>query len=430
VIFGPYPNPLQNPMIMASGYTPLFGEHTRTSELCGTCHTLFTPYADSMGTVLGEAPEQTPYLEWLNSEFPEDEIECQTCHMPQIDNPVTISNRPPFLGDRTPFAKHHFVGGNDYLLKILRQFGDELGTTSSEAFFDSTLARTYQNLNEAAEISLESQWSSDSALQIVITVQNNTGHKFPTAYPSRRAWLQVLVETESDTLFHSGSWSSETGQIDGLDWPYEGHHSIIESQDQVQIYENVPVDVYGQVTFTLLMISDYIKDNRLPPRGFSTTGPHYEHTAISGNAWEDINFNRDDADLEGTGADIVVYRIDGLSPESQYTLRARLLYQSITPEFVADLAEHDTPEVAEFLNFYYQVPNTPVVIDSVLVQSDPFEPCLPGDNNGDQVLDVLDVVLLVNCVLGAAGCGCGDLNSDQTLDILDIVILVSLILEE
>lgn len=45
---------------------------------CATCHTLFTPYVDNEGNVAGEAPEQTPYLEWKNSIYPQQEIERQT----------------------------------------------------------------------------------------------------------------------------------------------------------------------------------------------------------------------------------------------------------------------------------------------------------------------------------------------------------------
>src|SRR5690349_13673240 len=61
VIFGPYADPADGPMRMLPRYTPVFGEHVRSSGLCGSCHTLETGHT---GTAF---PEQTPYLEWRNS---------------------------------------------------------------------------------------------------------------------------------------------------------------------------------------------------------------------------------------------------------------------------------------------------------------------------------------------------------------------------
>ena len=54
---------------------------------------------------------------------------------------------------------------------------------------------------------------------------------------------------------------------------------------------------------------------------------------------------------------------------------------------------------------------------------------LLGDSNGDDTLNVLDVVLLVNIVLAGEFNECADLNDDGTLNVLDIVLLVNLILQ-
>ncbi len=56
--------------------------------------------------------------------------------------------------------------------------------------------------------------------------------------------------------------------------------------------------------------------------------------------------------------------------------------------------------------------------------------CLIGDANGDTLLNVLDVVLLVNLVLVADSPydECSDLNGDGTLNVLDVVLLVNIVL--
>lgn len=38
LIYGPFENPLRSVMIAASDFTPVFGEQTTRSDLCGTCH--------------------------------------------------------------------------------------------------------------------------------------------------------------------------------------------------------------------------------------------------------------------------------------------------------------------------------------------------------------------------------------------------------
>ena len=84
IIFGQFDNQLANPMIASSGFIPVMGEQVTQSALCATCHTVITPFVDEDGNVQGTFPEQTPFLEWLNSDY-SDDTACQSCHMPQAD---------------------------------------------------------------------------------------------------------------------------------------------------------------------------------------------------------------------------------------------------------------------------------------------------------------------------------------------------------
>ena len=53
-----------------------------------------------------------------------------------------------------------------------------------------------------------------------------------------------------------------------------------------------------------------------------------------------------------------------------------------------------------------------------------------GDVNGDESIDILDVVISVNIVLGAADSNpAADINSDGIINILDIISLINIILE-
>ena len=64
-----------------------------------------------------------------------------------------------------------------------------------------------------------------------------------------------------------------------------------------------------------------------------------------------------------------------------------------------------------------------------LVEGQEENQCIPGDINGDAVLNVLDVVLMVNMALNLDDQNdCADINSDDIINILDIVLLINLIL--
>jgi hypothetical protein len=365
LIYGPYQSPFTAPMQMMVNYTPVFGEQVEQSSLCGTCHTLFTPTIDNDGNIAGEIPEQTPFLEWRNSRYPADDVECQTCHMPATEESIVISNRPPTLAARTPFAKHFFVGANLFMLRMLKAHAAEIGVAATPAQIDSTIARTLGLLqNETATLGLSYDRVTAGTVEIRVSVKNLTGHKFPTAYPSRRAWIHLqLLDGTGAPIFESGSWDPLTGEIDSLGQPYETHHDIISGQGQTQVYQALMQDVDSAVTWTLLRGASYIKDNRMPPEGFTSGGPHYDSTRIVGLAEQDLNFNRISG-FEGTGTDTVIYRIDQLNDAQSITAIARLLYQSAAPRFVEDLLAYDTPEVNRFASFYQGADKAPIVIDS------------------------------------------------------------------
>ena len=366
-IYGPFQNPLTTPMQNSVNYTPVFGEQVHTSDLCATCHTLFTPTLDNNGNIVGEIAEQTPYLEWRNSAYPGMDAQCQECHMPHLNSPVVISNRPMSLSGRAPFAKHYFVGANIFMLNVLKSHGAEIGVSATAAQFDSTIARTLDLLQkETVELSTQYKWISNDSLEVKVAIQNKAGHKFPTGYPSRRAWVYLGLFQNEQPLFESGNWDPQTGEIIGLDVPFEPHYNVIKSSDQVQVYQAVMQDVDGNVTYTLLRGASYVKDNRIPPVGFTSQGSFYDSTAIAGFAQSDPNFNIHNG-TEGSGADTVVYRIGNLNRTESYRLNVQMLYQSIAPRFVEDLFQYTTPEVQTFQGYYQQADKSPIVIDSLQV---------------------------------------------------------------
>ncbi|MBT8385837.1 MAG: hypothetical protein KJO12_00370, partial [Ignavibacteria bacterium] len=363
-LYGPYENSDTTLMPAVIGYTAAYGPHLNDSELCATCHTLFTPYLDNQGNIAGIFPEQTPYLEWKNSIYPAQNQQCQDCHMPKIYDPVlltTMGNFPP----RSPFWKHSFVGGNAYMLRMIKDNIDSVGASAEPEHFDSTIARAEYNLNEKSLLlNTETGYINDSLI-VKLTIENTTGHKLPTGIPFRRMWVHLKVEqVGGPVIFESGEYDAE-GKIPDYDSDYEPHYEVISNENDVQVYEGVFVDVDQQVTYTLLRASDYIKDNRIPPIGFTSTHISYDSTAIFGNALNDPDFNKD-AGTEGTGSDIVTYKMPAI-PNTNYRVTAEICYQSIKPELTDHLRGINKPDISRFVGMYDNLANVPFIMKGVTI---------------------------------------------------------------
>ena len=363
LIYGPYQFPDSFFMQQFIGYAPTYEPKSTASELCATCHTQFPPTLDDQGNTVGDFPEQTPYIEWKNSIYPSQQITCQSCHSPKIFDPIDIATVPEFdTTHRSPFWKETFVGGNTLILKMLRDYPDTLQVTATTDHFDSTLLLAEKSLKDLSlNLSLEASEENDS-LSVNVRIQNITGHKLPTAIPLRRMWIHMKIENQNnEKIFESGNWD-EQGRIYGMDLPYEHHHNIINNEDEVQIYEAVPVDINGNVTLTLLKASTFIKDNRIPPIGFVTSHYSYDTTAIYGNALSDPNFNKNNSN-DGTGADITTYRIPIINVQSVH-ITAEMCYETLKPEVAEFLSGMNSLDLDRFNWMYAAADKAPVIMKS------------------------------------------------------------------
>jgi hypothetical protein len=361
MLFGPYSNPLRNPMQRNSGFRPTHHAPDRQladSAHCGSCHTLYTPALAADGTYIKEFPEQTTYLEWEYSGFNKT---CQDCHLPQAAGPVVISNRPRQLAARSPFGQHHYVGGNSFMVNLLKINAADLGVTADAAHLDATIERTLSQLQQnTATVSAEAVLSG-GVVTVTVDVTNQAGHKFPSGLPSRRAWLHVTVsDAAGATLFESGALL-DAGKIAGNDadedpLAYEPHYETITSEDQVQIYEPVMLNDQDTVTYTLLRAVEYVKDNRLLPAGFDKTTANAD-IGVYGFALED-------ADFIG-GSDQIVYAISDVSNAA--SVMVELLFQTLSYPFVKDLETTGTDHVNSFMGLYDPAENVPVVIDTIQI---------------------------------------------------------------
>ena len=377
VAWGGFENPWDGLMSGQTGFIPAYGEHMRNSEVCASCHSLYTHTQDLDGEETGNVFfEQTTYLEWVNSGFNAENVQCQTCHMPLVEGGAIAATQPNWLFPQR-FGKHHFVGGNAFMLKLMRENAMQLSLSASPTQFDSTIARTVAALqHETARLSVNQLASDPGEWAFEVEVENLAGHKFPSGYPARVAFLEfILTDGGTDTLFHSGRWS-EVGGIFGRDEEYEPHWTEINAEDQVQVYELVMGDVTGANTQVLERADVILKDNRLVPRGFSALHPVYDTVQIGPMAVLDADFNRRDGE-ERSGTDRLVYRIAAGSEAAQVEAMVRLNYQAVPARWVSALFEFsdESERISAFESMYNAADRTPVVVASTKATGWPgFDP--------------------------------------------------------
>jgi hypothetical protein len=348
--YGPFDVVHGNQHIMQTstgGFWPTDELHIRDSKLCATCHTLYTEARGPGGKVIGELPEQVPYREWLHSDY-RDKQSCQECHMPKVTEPTPIAK---VLGvPREGLHQHVFVGGNFLLLRMLNRYRDDLSVKALPQELTTAADGTVAFLQtKSARIAIERVAASSGRLQAEIFVQNLGGHKLPSAYPSRRAWLHVIVRDRNHrTVFESGALNAD-GSIQGNDNDadparFEPHYDEIDSGDQVEIYESIMKDPDGHVTTGLLSAIGYVKDNRLLPCGFDKRTADKD-IAVYGRA-------ADDPDFTGDG-DRVRYSVSIKGAQGPFQVDAELWYQPIGYRWANNLKAYKRASEPRRFNGYY-----------------------------------------------------------------------------
>lgn len=213
-------------------------------DMCGVCHEVSNP-------ALNDFPIELTWTEWVNSDFAVEGETCQDCHMK-----VTRGYAANLFGlpDRDIHV-HRFVGANAWIPEVLAAEYPELGR--EEAFLQ-TAADARELLLESAILEVmppKTQLRPNSDGQILIRVENLTGHKLPSGYPEgRRIWLEVTVEdAQGELLFSSGV--------------YDPVIADLPSDPQVRIYQAL-LGTDGRQSYHMVEQNDLIQDTRIPPRGF------------------------------------------------------------------------------------------------------------------------------------------------------------------
>lgn len=270
---GPYPDPLTKPMANSLRVIPEHNAAIRSSEVCGSCHSIHLPVLDRPQPEPRCLPqtdppdpfrcfpkryEQTTYPEWVfsafrtgwlgNQELPSGPgatpLSCQQCHMPSTDSAGTplqskiaaieeYSNYPQTdyrlpadeidLPVRSPYAQHRLTGLNVFLIEMAQQKPEIFGIRSQDPGLVGMNVAPLQVTENAmvetartrtAEVVAVPSWDAASnTLRTRVSVSNLAGHKFPSGVSFRRAFIEFQVHDAKGAVIWASGRSNDQGVI-------------------------------------------------------------------------------------------------------------------------------------------------------------------------------------------------------------------------
>ena len=309
--------------------------------------------------MVGELPEQVPYLEWKHSAFA-GVRSCQTCHMPVVEGEMAISSvvgHPARGGVAARLPRRQLLHAENAQRPPHRSSASPLCRRSWRP--PPSTAETPADRCCIGCSSSSTREVADGTLQTEVVITNLAGHKLPSAYPSRRAWLHLTVRDASGEMrLRVRSVCNPDGSIRGNDNDagpsrFEPHHTVIDEPEQVQIYEAIMGDPDGAVTTVLLSAVRYIKDNRLLPDGFDKATAD-EAVAVHGSAEADENFVG--------GRDRIGYVVDVSGAEGPFIVDVELVYQPIGYRWAHNLGDHEAEEIERFIGYYEEMADRSAVV--------------------------------------------------------------------
>ncbi|MBE2249703.1 MAG: hypothetical protein IAE78_09145 [Myxococcus sp.] len=384
-MYGPYAAPFANPMVGRTSFTPTQGLHVQDSSMCGSCHVLVTEAVTPAGAATGHRMgEQLTYLEWRRSDFSTEgggatPTSCQDCHMPdrQADGQpllTRLAHRPeggdfPQVAARGPFSRHGFAGANTLLPKLLRQGRATLNPDASDAALTAAEQRSRELLRrQTATVTASGLARVGDRVSLTVRVASRVGHKLPSGYPSRRAFLEVVVRDGAGALVSQSGMVDAAGRLvdergrplpeELAGGPTHPHRTRVTSADGPVVWESVMSDGHGGASFALLGAEGYLKDNRLLPRGHrdDTVGPL--STGPVGVADPDFV----------AGGDSVEVSLP--APPGAGRVEVRLRYQTFHPRYLDEQLLRPSPEASALGAMLTTGVLSPELIDEVTVPFD------------------------------------------------------------
>ncbi|MEK6675336.1 MAG: hypothetical protein AABZ47_06730 [Planctomycetota bacterium] len=252
---------------------------------------------------------------------------------------------------------------------------------------------------------------SRDGCDIVVKIENQTGHKLPTGYAEgRRMWINVEFQGETmNPVLERGFYDNKTADLVTADTKvYEAVFGIDAAMAKLTGLPEGP-------TFHFALNNKVFKDNRIPPRGFTNAAFEAVQSAPVAATYEDGQFS-----------DETRFRVPPETTQAVVTL----YYQTASKEYITFLRdENRTNSAGNDLHEYWLLTDMSPPVEMVQTTIQKLSPAgffADADCNGD--VDLNDYRLLSGCVGGSdkrlsLGCESLDFDLDGDVDLVDVAAL-------
>ena len=211
------------------------------------------------------------------------------------------------------------------------------------------------------------------------------------------------------SLFHPLQAWYERG---GLENGYDFIRSVI-SLNPTVLFEDCdlcPAEVYDGLTYCICLVSELI-DHSVPSLIFTGEVEINELPGYDGLLGQDIYDNTPETTTK------MLFEVAGGGHGSSYESEPR--------EKALQWAKYHLMGDVDICETLIEIPGTASDFQTTLSCNQQ----LPGDINGDTLVNVQDVILVVNLVLTNQYNTIADLNTDGSINVQDVVLILNLILE-
>jgi hypothetical protein len=335
-------------------------------------------------------PEQRTYSEWLNSQFASTGVDldkrfggdhptgimnsCQDCHMPKHFGGLCAFWDPkgPVL-PRPDIAEHSFVGANTWVLgAILDQYGEEQSflTTERVQLANQRVTNFLRNASDMQTVQLGGTLKT--------RVINYSGHKLPTGYPEgRRMWLNVkFYDAQQQLLAERGAYNAGTAVLTTNDT------KVYEARLGMDAATAAATNLPAGESFHLVLNNQVLKDNRIPPIGFSNAAFQAVQAAPVNYAYADGQYWDDTAFAIPKGAAQAVVTLNYQTTSKEYI---EFLRDAINPPHPAGQNAYD--------RWVARGKSAPVDMDMLVLA---LGPALPGDVDHNGVVNIDDLLAVIS----------------------------------
>jgi hypothetical protein len=216
-----------------------------TAELCAGCHHVF--HYDK------HTPYEHTYGEWKKSLYALNGIQCQDCHMVDID--TFMRSADEFIKPKRSEYHHYFNGANFLMYFLGKLKAEKEGDEKLAANLQEKYEMAVERLQAAAEIEIDPMYNDNGDLyKIRIRVHNRrAGHSLPTSLTAvREMWLEVVITDQNGKELIKSGFLDENGELDG--------NTHVFNSEGMDMHQTFQIDPWEVVSFA--------KNDLIPPKGY------------------------------------------------------------------------------------------------------------------------------------------------------------------